>query len=87
MFQKYTPETGGCLFALGTFTLIVSLFITLVYWCMDTYGDMSTGSLAPSPRLLNDRIVGVIVGVGWTLASLLILGAAWRALGERSQGN
>jgi predicted Zn finger-like uncharacterized protein len=75
--SRTTPGLeSGCLLALGGFGLIVGLIITLRYWGMDTTVLTADYHAVHNEGLMNDRLVGVIVGIGWTLASLLILGAA-----------
>lgn len=64
----------GVMIVIGFIGVVVSIVITFQYWGMDTtvrdnYGLRSIHNTG----LMNDRLVGVIVGIGWTIASLLFL--------------
>jgi hypothetical protein len=71
------PDIGnGHLLVIGTVGLFLSVLITLAYWGMDTSAGNAGSGLVYNSGKMNDRIVGVIIGVGWTIASLLILSAS-----------
>jgi hypothetical protein len=52
--------------AVGSLGVLLGLLITLLNWGTERYR-------LESPVGRNDRLAGVIVGIGWTLAGLLIV--------------
>lgn len=64
-------------FVLGLLFLLIGVTVTLTNWSISPV-DPNGADL--SVYRMNDRLVGVIVGVGWTIASLLFLGFVVRIL-------
>lgn len=62
----------GCLFALWLTSLLVSIVFTLFYWNMNTYVWTARFEQVHKLELMNDRLVGAIIGVGWINANLFI---------------
>lgn len=65
--RKISGE-GCTVFSVGSAWLTLSILLTLRFWIMDN-SPANTNNLG----LLADRIVGAIVSVGWTIASLLLI--------------
>jgi hypothetical protein len=67
---SYPGGTGSGLMAFGVLLCIVGCLITLVYWLIydTTVGYESTHNLG----LMNNRVVGTIVGVGMALGGLIV---------------
>jgi len=63
----------GCVFAIGFLFVGLGIFVTLRYWIMDTYLWTSNFEKVHNAGLMNDRLVGAVIGTGWTIAGLLTL--------------
>jgi hypothetical protein len=77
----YSAAFCACCFALAIVGLISGFFITIINWRANPlFNHYSNEKLLVE---MNDRVVGSVIGVGWTICSLLILGFAVKIYHEK----
>jgi hypothetical protein len=77
----YSAAFCGCCFALAIVGLIAGFLITIANWRTNPLvNDYSNEKLLVE---MTDRVVGSVIGVGWTICSLLILGFALKIYHEK----